>query len=118
MSRFARNTVDSLNYIRELKALDIAVFFEKVNINTLESETEMMLTIMSCFAQAESESISKNVSWGIRQSFKNGKVTLQFSRLLGYRKGTDGNAEIARTKTTVCKRRNSESTSLRELLMS
>ncbi len=49
---------------------------------------------MSCFAQAESESISKNVSWGIRQSFKNGKVTLQFSRLLGYRKGADGNAEI------------------------
>ena len=49
---------------------------------------------MSCFAQAESESISKNVSWGIRQSFKTGKVTLQFSRLLGYRKGADGNAEI------------------------
>ena len=94
LSRFARNTVDSLNYIRELKALGIAVFFEKENINTLESDTEMMLTIMSCFAQAESESISKNVSWGIRQSFKNGKVTLQFSRLLGYRKGADGNAEI------------------------
>lgn len=94
LSRFARNTVDSLNYIRELKALGIAVFFEKENINTLESDTEMMLTIMSCFAQAESESISKNVSWGIRQSFKNGNVTLQFSRLLGYRKGADGNAEI------------------------
>lgn len=94
LSRFARNTVDSLNYIRELKALGIAVFFEKENINTLESDTEMMLTIMSCFAQAESESISKNVSWGIRQNFKNGKVTLQFSRLLGYRKGADGNVEI------------------------
>lgn len=94
LSRFARNTVDSLNYILELKALGIAVFFEKENINTLESDTEMMLTIMSCFAQAESESISRNVSWGIRQSFKNGKVTLQFSRLLGYRKGADGNAEI------------------------
>ncbi len=61
LSRFARNTVDSLNYIRELKALGIAVAFEKENLNTLETDTEMMLTIMSCFAQAESESISKNV---------------------------------------------------------
>lgn len=101
LSRFARNKVDSLNYIRELKALGIAVFFEKENINTLESDTEMMLTIMSCFAQAESESISKNVSWGIRQSFKNGKVTLQFSRLLGYRKGADGNAEIVSDEAKV-----------------
>ena len=94
LSRFARNTVDSLNYIRELKSLGIAVCFEKENINTLETDTEMMLTIMSCFAQAESESISKNVSWGIRQSFKNGKVSMQYARLLGYRKGADGNAEI------------------------
>ena len=94
LSRFARNTVDSLNYIRELKALGIAIIFEKENINTLETDTEMMLTIMSCFAQAESESISKNVSWGIRQSFKNGNVPMQYARLLGYRKGADGNAEI------------------------
>ena len=62
LSRFARNTVDSLKYIRDLKALGIAIVFEKENINTLETDTEMMLTIMSCFAQAESESISKNVS--------------------------------------------------------
>ena len=70
LSRFARNTVDSLNYIRELKLLNIAVIFEKENINTLTAESEMLTTIMSCFAQAESESISKNVSWGIRQGFK------------------------------------------------
>lgn len=94
LSRFARNTVDSLNYIRELKALGIAVIFEKENINTLETDTEMMLTIMSCFAQAESESISKNVSWGIRQSFKNGNVPMQYAHLLGYKKGDGGNAEI------------------------
>lgn len=94
LSRFARNTVDSLNYIRELKALGIAVIFEKENINTLETDTEMMLTIMSCFAQAESESISKNVSWGIRQSFKNGNVPMQYARFLGYRKGADGQPEI------------------------
>ena len=94
LSRFARNTVDSLNYIRELKALGIAVIFEKENINTLETDTEMMLTIMSCFAQAESESISKNVAWGIRQSFKNGNVPMQYARLLGYRKGDNDAPEI------------------------
>ena len=94
LSRFARNTVDSLNYIRELKALGIAIIFEKENINTLQTDTEMMLTIMSCFAQAESESISKNVSWGVRQSFKNGNVPMQYTRLLGYKKGADGLPEI------------------------
>ena len=94
LSRFARNTVDSLKYIRELKVLGIAVIFEKENINTLETDTEMMLTILSCFAQAESESISKNVSWGVRQSFKNGNVPMQYARLLGYRKGNDDKPEI------------------------
>ena len=94
LSRFARNTVDSLKYIRDLKALRIAVIFEKENINTLETDTEMMLTIMSCFAQAESESISKNVAWGIRQSFKNGNVPMQYARLLGYKKGENGLPEI------------------------
>lgn len=94
LSRFARNTVDCLKYIRELKALGIAIIFEKENLNTLETDTEMMLTIMSCFAQAESESISKNVSWGIRQGFKNGNVPMQYARLLGYRKGDDGLPEI------------------------
>ena len=98
-----RNTVDSLNYIRELKSLGIAVCFEKENINTLETDTEMMLTIMSCFAQAESESISKNVSWGIRQSFKNGNVPMQYARLLGYRKGADGNAEIVPEEAEIVK---------------
>lgn len=94
LSRFARNTVDSLKYIRELKALGIAVVFEKENFNTLETDTEMMITMMSCFAQAESESISKNVAWGIRQSFKNGNVPIQYARLLGYKKGEDGLPEI------------------------
>ena len=103
LSRFARNTVDSLKYIRDLKALGIAIVFEKENINTLETDTEMMLTIMSCFAQAESESISKNVSWGVRQSFKNGNVPMQYARLLGYRKGADGNAEIVPEEAEIVK---------------
>ncbi len=94
LSRFARNTVDSLNYIRELRLLGIAVISEKENINTLTAESEMLITIMSCFAQAESESISKNVAWGIRQSFKNGNVPMQYARLLGYKKGENDLPEI------------------------
>ncbi len=103
LSRFARNTVDSLNYIRELKALGIAIIFEKENINTIETDTEMMLTIMSCFAQAESESISKNVSWGIRQSFKNGNVPIQYAKLLGYKKGENGLPEIVPEEAEIVK---------------
>ncbi len=103
LSRFARNTVDSLKYIRDLKALGIAIVFEKENINTLETDTEMMLTIMSCFAQAESESISKNVSWGIRQSFKNGNVPMQYARLLGYQKGDDDKPEIVPEEAEIVK---------------
>ncbi len=103
LSRFARNTVDSLKYIRELKALGIAIVFEKENLNTLETDTEMMLTIMSCFAQAESESISKNVSWGIRQSFESGNVPMQYARLLGYRKGDDDKPEIVPEEAEVVK---------------
>ena len=103
LSRFARNTGDSIGYIRELRALGIAVISEKENINTLTAESEMLITIMSCFAQAESESISKNVSWGVRQSFKNGNVPMQYARLLGYRKGHDGNAEIIPEEAEVVK---------------
>ena len=94
ISRFARNTVDTLKYVRELKAIGIGIIFEKENINTLEIETEMILTIMSCFAQAESESISKNVAWGIRQSFREGNVPMHYNTMLGYCKGTDGKPEI------------------------
>ena len=103
LSRFARNTVDCLKYIRDLKALGIGVVFEKENLNTLETDTEMMLTIMSCFAQAESESISKNVSWGVRQSFKNGNVPMQYVRLLGYRKGDDDKPEIVPEEAEIVK---------------
>ncbi|MDE7194122.1 MAG: recombinase family protein [Oscillospiraceae bacterium] len=103
LSRFARNTVDSLKYIRDLKALGIAIIFEKENINTIETDTEMMLTIMSCFAQAESESISKNVSWGIRQSFKNGNVPIQYAKLLGYKKGENGFPEIIPEEAEIVK---------------
>ncbi len=103
LSRFARNTVDCLKYIRELKELGIAIVFEKEQLNTLETDTEMMLTIMSCFAQAESESISKNVSWGVRQSFKNGNVPIQYAKLLGYKKGENGLPEIIPEEAEIVK---------------
>ena len=86
ISRFARNTVDCLNYIRILKALGIAVIFEKENINTLESDSEMIITMMGAFAQAESESISQNVRWGKRQAMREGKAGIQFKNLYAYRK--------------------------------
>ena len=94
ISRFARNTVDCLKYVRELKSLGIGIIFEKENIDTMRIDSEMLLTVMSSFAQAESESISKNVSWGIRQSFKSGKVPINYKFMLGYRKGVDGKPEI------------------------
>ena len=92
VSRFARNTVESLQYVRELKTLGIAVIFEKENINTLEQTDEMLLTIFSWFAQAESESISKNVSWGIRRSFEQGKFSM--AAIFGYEKDENGDPRI------------------------
>ena len=92
VSRFARNTVESLQYVRELKELGIAVIFEKENINTLEQSDEMLLTIFSWFAQAESESISKNVAWGIRRSFEQGKFSM--AAIFGYEKDENGDPRI------------------------
>lgn len=90
ISRFARNTVDCLAYIRELKELKIPVVFEKENINTMKTDSEIIITMLGGFAQAESESISQNVRWGVRQSFKQGKVTFQYKRMYGYERGEDG----------------------------
>ena len=94
ISRFARNTVDCLNYIRTLKELGIAVYFEKENINTLSAESEMLITIMGAFAQAESESISANVKWGKRKAMADGKAIIQYQKLYAYEKGEDGNPRI------------------------
>ena len=93
ISRFARNTVDCLNYIRVLKELGIAVIFEKENINTLESDSEILITMMGAFAQAESESISANVRWGKRQAMREGKAIIQYKHLYAFRRGDDGEPE-------------------------
>ena len=94
ISRFARNTLDSIQYVRMLKALGIAVIFEKENINTSTMNSEMILTVLSAFAQAESESISQNVARGKRMGFRQGKFPFPYSQILGYRKGSDGKPEI------------------------
>lgn len=94
LSRFARNTVDCLDTVRMLKGRGIGVIFEKENINTLTESSEFLITLFSGFAQAESESLSKNVSWGKEKGIKAGRVTFQYKKLLGYRKGEDGRPEI------------------------
>lgn len=94
VSRFARNTVDSLTTVRKLKEKGVEVYFEKENIYTLDSKGELLITIMSSLAQEESRSISENVTWGQRKRMADGKVSLPYSRFLGYRKGEDGLPEI------------------------
>ncbi len=104
ISRFARNTVDCLNYVRALKELGIAVIFEKENMNTLEIDSEILITMLGAFAQSESESISSNVRWGKRQAMKEGKATIQYKYLYGYRKGADGKPEIIPEQAEVVRR--------------
>ena len=94
ISRFARNTLDSLKYIRALKELGIGIIFEKENINTLEMDTELIITFMSAFAQSESESISANVRWGKRQAMKEGKTSVNFRKLYGYYLDSEGNPRV------------------------
>lgn len=87
VSRFARNTVDSLVTIRKLKERGVECFFEKENIYTFDGKGELLLTIMSSLAQEESRSISENVTWGQRKRFADGKVSFGYSHFLGYEKG-------------------------------
>ena len=103
ISRFARNTVDCLKYIRILKELGIAIIFEKESINTLETDSEILITLLSAFAQAESESISANVAWGKRQAMREGKVSIQYKKLFGYKRGGDGKPEIIPEQAEVVK---------------
>ena len=104
ISRFARNTVDCLNYIRVLRELGVAVMFEKENINTLKADSELLITMMGAFAQAESESISANVRWGIRQAMREGRVRVSCANLYAYEKGPDGQMQIIPEQAEVVRR--------------
>lgn len=98
VSRFARNTVDTLTTVRKLKDKGVEVYFEKENIYTLDSKGELLITIMSSLAQEESRSISENVTWGQRKRFADGKVSLPYKQFLGYEKGQDGLPKIVESE--------------------
>lgn len=101
VSRFARNTVDSLTTVRQLKEKGVEVYFEKENIYTLDSKGELLITIMSSLAQEESRSISENVTWGQRKRFADGKVSMPYGQFLGYEKGEDGIPKIVEKEAVV-----------------
>ena len=92
--RFARNTLDCLKYIRQLKEKNIPVFFEKENINTMDTKGEVLLTIMASLVQQESESLSKNVKMGLQFRYQNGEVQVNHNRFLGYTKDENGHLII------------------------
>ena len=101
ISRFARNTLDTIQYTRMLRAMGIGIYFEKENINTLDMDSEMLITMLGAFAQAESESISRNVAWGKRKAIRDGKVTVNFKQLYGYYLREDGSPSFYPDKAAV-----------------
>lgn len=104
VSRFARNTVDSLVTVRKLKEKCVEVYFQKENIYTLDSKGELLITIMSSLAQEESRSISENVTWGHRKRFSDGKVSLPYKNFLGYEKGSDGFPKVVPEQAAIVKK--------------
>ena len=103
VARFARNTVDSLKYVRKLKGMGIGVFFEEQSLDTMKADSEMCLGLYSVMAQAESENISANVRWGIQQRMKSGTFAFRYN-ILGYRKGENGEPEIVPQEAEVIRR--------------
>ncbi len=104
ISRFARNTLDSIRYVRELKAMGVGVYFEKEGINTLEETSELFLTIMSSLAQEELNSLSLNVKMGLRMAMKKGIVHYKYKNFYGYRKGEDGMPSIIHEEAEVVRK--------------
>ena len=104
ISRFARNTLDCLKYIRQLKDKNIPVFFEKESINTMDAKGEVLITIMASLAQQESQSLSQNVKLGLQFRYQNGQVQVNHNHFLGYTKDADGNLIIDPEQAEVVKR--------------
>ena len=104
ISRFARNTLDCLNYVRQIKDLGIGVTFEKENIFTLDSKGEVLLSILSSLAQDESRSISENSTWGIRRRFEQGKLHVNHTKFLGYDKDKNGNLVVNEKQAKIVRR--------------
>lgn len=103
VTRFARNTVDSIQAIRELKALGIGIYFEKERVDTLSEKSEQLLTILSSIAQGESENISANVRWSVVRRFQNGTFIIS-DPAYGYCKDPDGNLIIEPKEAAVVRR--------------
>lgn len=101
VSRFARNTVDTLTTIRKLKEHGVEVYFEEQNIYTMDGKGEVLLTIMSSIAQEESRNISENVTWGMRKRFAEGKVTMAYKQFMGYRRGKNGIPEVVEAEAKI-----------------
>jgi len=104
ISRFARNTLDCLKFIRQLRDKNIPVFFEKENINSMDSKGEVLLTIMASLAQQESQSLSQNVKLGIQFRYQSGKVQVNHHRFMGYTKDEDGNLIVDKTEAEYVRR--------------
>jgi len=104
VSRFARNTVDSLQNIRKLKEKNVAVFFEKEGVNTLEGTGELLITILSSQAQEESRNLSENTRWGLVRRFENGIVSVNHNKFLGYTKDKNGELVIVPEEAELVRR--------------
>lgn len=104
ISRFGRNTVDTLTAIRKLKEAGVEVYFEKEQIFTFDSKGEFMLTLLSSMAQEESRSLSENVTWGQRKRMADGKYSLPYAMFLGYKKGDDGTPVIVEEEAVIIRR--------------
>ncbi len=104
ISRFARNTIDCLKFVRQLKEKNISIIFEKENINTLEASGELLLTIMASLAQQESASLSQNVKLGLQFRYQEGKVQINHEHFLGYTKDEDGNLIIDEEEAKIVRR--------------
>lgn len=104
ISRFARNTVDLLTTIRDLKSKNIAVYFEKEHINTLESAGEILITILSSQAQEESRNISENIRWSLRRKYEKGELTINHNHFMGYTKDSQGKLKIVPEEAEVIRK--------------
>ncbi len=104
ISRFARNTTIVLEYVRELKLLGVEVHFEKENIKTLSKDGELMLTVLSSFAEEESRSVSENLKWRVKNKFDRGEMIINTSRFLGYDKDEYGELIINKKEAAIVRR--------------
>ena len=104
ISRFARNTIDSLNITRELKRHSVEVFFEKENISSFDSDAEMIFAILASLAQEESRSISENVKWRKRRDIETGKINYPYKSTLGYKKGKNGLPKIVEEEAKIIRK--------------